>query len=281
MENLSIFSALGGWLRGLSLSGASGNAAAWLIVLAAAALPVLGLFWKGCCRWDWLLALAAVQIFAGFYLLVNPTLMTNQFDARPFIGLAAVGSVSATLLAWAVLRWLRRLERVPSLGRTLERLLYFAAALTGALAAFAQGVQVAEDIRAAAAGNTGPNAVLWPTNLVIVLLAAADLIPTLLGCAVLFLGGELAHKMETAPFTAETVALAERLSRQCGHIAAASVLICAGGNLLQFICLPFLHSSNFSVGLPLRTVLLAAVLHLLCRYLRQAKAVSDDNESII
>ena len=38
---------------------------------------------------------------------------------------------------------------------------------------------------------------------------------------------------------------------------------------------------DFTVSFPLLTVLLAAALDLLCRYLRRAKAVSDDNESII
>ena len=35
------------------------------------------------------------------------------------------------------------------------------------------------------------------------------------------------------------------------------------------------------ISFPVFTVLLAVTLDLLCRYFRQAKAVSDDNDSII
>ena len=62
----------GEWLRELSLSGAAGNILAWVIVLALAALPALGLLWRPRCQWDWLLPLAAAETFAGLYLLVKP-----------------------------------------------------------------------------------------------------------------------------------------------------------------------------------------------------------------
>ena len=129
----------GEWLRELSLSGAAGNILAWAIVLALAALPALGLLWRPRCRWDWLLPLAAAETFAGLYLLVNPSLVSNVpgIDGGKFIALAAVGSVSSTLLAWAVLRSLKHIEQSVSPGKTLERLLCFSAALFGWLAAWA------------------------------------------------------------------------------------------------------------------------------------------------
>ena len=80
-------------------------------------------------------------------------------------------------------------------------------------------------------GN-GHDALEW-TNFSIVLLAAADLIPTLLGCGALILAGRLARIIEADPFGEETVPLAEKLRRDCRRIAGASVLIYAGGNLFQ------------------------------------------------
>jgi len=72
---------LGESLRALSLSGGRGNAAAWAVVLVLTLLPALGLLWKPRCRWDWLLPLAAAEIFAGLYLLVNPTLVSTEYPA--------------------------------------------------------------------------------------------------------------------------------------------------------------------------------------------------------
>lgn len=272
---------LGEQLRSWSLFSPGGNAAAWAVVLALTALPSLGLLWRPRCKWDWLLPLMAAEIFAGLYLLVNPTLVSAEYPAGQMIALAVGGSLCATLLAWAILRWMMRMENSPSLGQTLERLLKCSAVILGWLAAWSQGAAALEKIHAAAAGNTAPGVVLWPTNAAVIFLAIADLIPTLLGCAMLLWGGKLARMLEADPFAEDTVALAEQLSRRCGQVAAASLLVCVAGNLAQMALLPVLRTMNFSVSFPLVTVLLAVSLDLLCRYLRRAKAVSDENESII
>ena len=94
-------------------------------------------------------------------------------------------------------------------------------------------------------------------------------------------GGRLARALEADPFGGETVALAEGLSRRCGQVTAASVLVCAAGNLGQMLLFSVLRDMRFLVSFPVTTVLLAVSLDLLCRYLRRAKAVSDDSESII
>lgn len=274
----------GRWLRALSLSGPGGNAAAWAIVLALAALPALGLLRRGRCRWDWLLLLTAVEIFGGLFFLVNPTLLTTLFDgdlAAKMWGLAFIGSAAATLLAWAVLRWLRQLGRAAELGENLERLLGWAALLAGALAILAQGLDLAGKIQNTASSNTAPGVDLWPTYLTLCLLAAADLVPSLLGCAVLCWGGKLASALEAEPFGEETVALAEDVKVRCGWVAAASVLVCVGKGAAQMLLFPVLYASYYTVSFPFFTVLLAAVLGLLCQYFRRAKAVSDDNETII
>lgn len=279
---LAALPAFGRWLRALSLSGGTGNLAAWGITLVLTALPALGLLWRGRCGWDWLLVLAAGEIFAGVFFLVNPAMLRPGVDSEAvgtMWALAATGSTAATLLAWAVLRGLGRLERTT--GRTMEGLFLGAALLLGWLAAWSQCADLIAELRAAAESNTAPGLILWPTYLVLCLLAAAKLIPELLGCAVLVWGGRLARAMESAPFGEETVAAAERLSRRCGLVASSSVLLCAGGNLLQMLFFSQLHATHFQVAFPFSTMLLAAALGLLCRYFRRAKAVSDDNDTII
>lgn len=272
----------GEWLRELSLSGGSGNAAAWGIVLALTALPGLGLLWKGRCKVDWLLLLAAGEMLAGLFYLVNPTLLVAEYDARAFIGLAAAGCVGATVLAWAVLRGLKNIPAAERPGQTMERLLRWSSWALAFLAAAAQGGGVWREIRSVAEKNTAlDTGTLMPTYLILGVLAAMDLVPTLLCCQVLRWGGKLALRMDADPFGGETVALAEELGGRCARVAGLSVSICVAGNLLQFFLLPVLRSTHFNVSFPFAPVLLAAVLGLLCRYFRRAKEVSDDNESII
>ena len=101
------------------------------------------------------------------------------------------------------------------------------------------------------------------------------------GGGVLAWGGKLAAALGADPFGARTVDLAARLSRRCRQIAAASVLICVAENMLQMLLFPLLHAMRFNVSFPFATVLLAAALGLLCQYFQRAKAVSDENDTII
>lgn len=275
-------SQLGLWLRTLSLSGNAGNIAAWAAVLFLTALPALGLLWRGRCGWDWLLLLASLQILTGLYFLVNPTLLHPAFDlSRMWAVTAAVGT-AATLTAWAALRTLVRLENAVSPGRTLARLLRGAACLYLCLSGWEHAIALYRNISQVMEGNTDLSAPeVRATCFILVLLTILDMIPAFLGSMVLIWGGGLARALENAPFSADTALLAERLSRRCAQTASASVLICAGGNALQMFCFSYLRQINAYVSFPVITVLLAAALGLLCRYIRRAKAVSDDNESII
>lgn len=272
----------GGWLRELSLSRGGGNAAAWGIVLALTALPALGLLWRPRRRCDWLLALAAGEILAGLFYLANPTLLVTEYDAGYFIALAAAGCAAATLLAWAVLRALRNILGAERPGQTMDRLLRWSSWAWAFLAALAQGVNLWQTIQKTAEANTAlGTGALMPTYLTLTVLAVMDLIPTLLCCQILRWGGALALGLEEDPFGEGTVSLAEKLGGRCVRVAEASLGVCVAGNLLQFFLLPVLHSARYNVSFPFGSVLLAAVLGLLCRYFRRAKAVSDDNESII
>lgn len=272
----------GEWLRALSLSGAGGNAAAWSAVLAIAALPALGLLWRGRTRHDWLLLLASAEILAGLYYLVNPTLLTREYPAAPMISLASAGCVFATLFAWAVLRGLQKIPAAENPGQTIDRLLRWSSLLLSYLATIAQGVGVWQEIKRVTAANTAlTRSQLTPTYIILTILAILDLLPTLLCFQILRQSGKLAVSLEIAPFGEETVSMAETLGRLCARVAALSVSLCVTGNLLQFLFLSVLRSSHFNVSFPFASVLLAAVLALLCRYFRRAKAVSDDNETII
>lgn len=273
---------LGSWLRELSLSGPGGNAGAWAIVLGLTALPALGLLWRGRRRADWLLLLAAGEILAGLFYLVNPTLLTAEYGAGNVIALAAAGCVGATLLAWAAMRGLGGILASERPGRTMEWLLRWSGWAWAWLAALAQGAGLWQEIRRTAEGNSAlDTGALMPTYLTLGVLAVMDLVPALLCCQILRWGGRLALGLEEDPFGGETVALAEGLSRRCGRVAAVSVLVCGGGNLLQMLLFPVLRTTRFTLSFPAATVLLAAALGLLCQYLRRAKAVNDDSQTII
>ena len=59
------------------------------------------------------------------------------------------------------------------------------------------------------------------------------------------------------------------------------MLVCVGGNAAQMLLFSSLRHISAMLSFPVETVLLAAALGVLCRYIQGAKAVNDDNESII
>lgn len=271
------------WLRDLSLSGPGGNLLAWALVLALSALPALGLLWRGRRRADWLLLLAGAEAFAGLYFWVNPALIfPPELAVIPGLeqgwALAAGCGVAGTLAAWALLRLLGALEQSPA--GLLPGLLRWASAVYGALAGASSVLDALRAVETVSANNTDQTRVMSSAALLWTL-AVLKLIPSILGAWALLWGGELSRALDQDPFAGGTVALAESVARRCAWAARWALLTAVGCNLLQLICAPAVASVSFSVYLPLGTLALCAALLVLCRYFRRAKAVSDDNESII
>lgn len=274
----------GQWLRSLSLSGSKGNTCAWLIVLAIAALPLLGLIWKERQRADWLLPLSAGQLLAALYFLVNPTLLSPGLHGTAASalgqgwGLVAVGAALGTLAVWALLRLLTILEQKPA--KLLPSLLFCAAMLYAVLIGYSVIYNLLSEMASTAQGNTDAGRVAF-SNALLILLAVLHMVPRLLAAWVLLWGGDLAEALDAAPFAEETVALAEAIARRCALVTRASLLVTVLGNLLQLLLFSLASAIHITVDLPLLTLALCAVLLLLCKYFRRSKAISDENDTII
>ncbi len=269
---------LGEWLRRLSLSGTGGNLAAWALVLAVCALPLLflmrrrhrqGRLWAE----DVLLVLMVPQIFALLYVLVNPTLLGGGVmelfpEMRSFFSLAALGTLCSTGVAWLVLKVLRGLEDCPvqRLPKVLCPLLTGGAALMALAAGFGGALGFVQE---------GENVLLSG------LITLMQAVPTLLGALVLLWGKELAEKMGEALFSEETARLCARTAMGCQMAVQASVVLSLSANLLQLVLYPMLYTGQFSVEIPLFSLTLSAALYLLCRSLERGWELQADSDSII
>ena len=273
----SALAALGQWLRELSLSGS--NTLAWAIVLALSALPALGLLCRGRKQADWLLALAGVTILAWLFFLVNPTLLGTVFPAAEIWGMCGLTAVCSILVCWALLRLTGTLEQADT-GR-LASLLFWGGAVYALLLGAGATQSLLDELSAVAAGNTGDPGIVTSTRWYLTALTAAKLVPSLLAASLLMRGSRLVEALEADPFGEDTVALAERISRFCSRVVRLTLAVTVGCNLFQMVCFSRLASVDISVYLPVLTLALAAVLQQMCRYFRRAKAVSDDNNTII
>lgn len=274
-------SALGQALRGLSLSGTGGNAAAWVITLVVSLLPLIPFLLlrrKRKAMEDWVLLLLIPQLFALIYYAVNPTLIDSM--AAPFLPVGQLGVILATAVTWLVLAFLRALAEAPG-----ERL---AAAvgvlLTGCalLLAFGAGANQAAAWRAAAdsvrSGNTGDVSF---TLIMLAVLGVLRAAPYLLGAAALLWGGRLVEAVGREPFSRDTVQLCDRTALACRMAAEAAVILALTVNLLQLMAFSLLVKVDFQVELNLLPLALAGAMFLLSRWMRQGLALREDNDSII
>ena len=273
--------ALGQALRGLSLSGTGGNAAAWVITLVVSLLPlipVLLLRRKRKAVEDWVLLLLIPQIFALLYYAVNPTLIDSM--AAPFLPVGQLGVILATAVTWLVLAFLRALAEAPG-----ERL---AAAvgvlLTGCalLLAFGAGANQAAAWRSAAdsvrSGNTGDVSF---TLIMLAVLGVLRAAPYLLGAAARLWGGRLVEAVGREPFSQDAAQLCDRTALACRMAAEAAVILALTVNLLQLMAFSLLVKVDFQVELNLLPLALAGAMFLLSRWMRQGLALREDNDSII
>lgn len=273
--------ALGQALRGLSLSGTGGNAAAWVITLVVSLLPLIPFLLRRRKRKaaeDWVLVLLIPQLFALIYYAVNPTLIDSM--AALFLPVGQLGVILATAVTWLVLAFLRALAEAPG-----ERL---AAAvgviLTGCalLLAFGAGANQAAAWRPAAesvrSGNTGDVSF---TLIMLAVLGVLRAAPYLLGAAALLWGGRLVEAVGREPFSRDTVQLCDRTALACRMAAEAAVILALTVNLLQLMAFSLLVKVDFQVELNLLPLALAGAMFLLSRWMRQGLALREDNDSII
>lgn len=272
-------------LRALSISGFWGNLAAWALVLALGALPLLLLVLPrgrgSLAVTDALLPLSSLLLFLALFFAVNPTLLNSPLPEYWVLG--AAGGALCAVVCWLVLRLLEPMDRrdLPTLAALLALLLTACALLVAFSAGYSSTAAFLAKAQTIQEGNTGAPDAAQTTIWIRGLLTLLNAIPTLLGSGVLLWGSDLARTMARGPFEEETLAQCEKNANGCRRVIQAAVLLSLGANLLQLVLSSALTSQSYTLSLPLSTLALAAALFLLCRCIQQGKSLLDDSRSII
>ena len=271
-------------LRALSISGFWGNLAAWALVLALSALPLLLAFSRGrgsLTGTDSPLPLSSLLLLLALFFAVNPTLLNSPLPEYWVLG--AAGSALCAVVCWLVLRLLEPMDRrdLPALAGLLALLLTACALLMVFSAGYSSTAAFLAKAQTIQEGNTGAPTAAQTTIWLCGLLTILTAIPTLLGGGVLLWGSDLARTLACGPFEEEALAQCEKTANGCRRVIQAAVLISLGTNLLQLVLSSALTSQSYTLSLPLSTLALAAALFLLCRCIQQGKTLLDDNRSII
>lgn len=274
------FALLGGGLRSLSLSGFAGNLAAWCIVLAVSALPLLLMRKAPRQKEDLLLVLSCGAVFAMLYYAVNPTLLNEL--AGTFYPIAALCTALSLLVGWWALSLLRRLEgeKAQTLARALAVLLTACALLLAFDSAYGPMADVLALEENFAAGDfMGRSRRL--SMVVLVATTGMRIGLNVLAAQLMLLGAGLARELGRMEFDEQAVDVCRKTARDCVKVVRRTVEATAAINLLQLVFLNRLYDSSFQLEFPLLTLALAAGLYLLCRFLEQGHRLQVDSDSII
>lgn len=277
-----------GWvLRWLSLSGNVGNVFAWILYTAFCLIPmaVFLWLWKRQTDWhesgheNWLLPLLSVVLFAVMYWMINPGTLGELYSTAG--GKAVLGCVVyAVLAAYLVLCVIRAVRRADT--EQLQKYMQLMLSILGLVfAVIIAGVCPARyygESRALHEANTYVSAL---NECFLLIRFLAYTFPFAMDSFLVDTARKVLKIQGEKPYSEEAALAADRLARQCVRYLSVTVLLNLGVNLLQLLFIKQLNFVNFTLEIPLFSIGLALAALLFARYVRQTKALKDENELYI
>lgn len=302
-------------LRRLSMAGAVGNVAAWVLftVIGGSPLILWGLLAgrRKSSRADLLLPVLSLTLFAGLWFLTNPFYLEAYLFSAGVEGMGKCVfalSIDSVLLSWLLLRFLGscgRMER-KNLLRSLEFLLGFYVALSVVEILFQGGAELLAEWKSVGVTTSATGLEWMPeqsfgglewmpgqsfggmgrrsmglSRCLLVLQTICRYLPELLelvlcGAAICFL-----HSCEQNSFNEKSLKQVQRLKNlsACflGVILGANVCV----NLLQLVLAGYIYSSHYTLVFPIRHIIVMLGVLILSRFWLEGKELKDDNTLFI
>jgi len=277
-------------LRMLSLSGFIGNLAAIVIYIVICLIPAAILFAIKKRRRlfieDGILFLLSIVLLVVLYFMINPGYISTCFGnvMEPGIGKAILGgTVYSLIFSYLILRILRlffesgteRLQKYMSIMLCLLNVLFV-------YMLFGSGFgTLLSSIASLKSHNAGNEHLLGMTYVFLALQYLVDALPYVLDVIVVFAALDLLNKLSTNRYSHESVESAGRLSHLCRLALMATVFASAAFNLIQLLFARMLMVINYSVHIPLLSIIFVLAVLLLARYIEENKKLKDYNDMFI
>lgn len=270
-------------LRLLSLSGSIGNIAAIILYVVISLLPLLALLKKQRHWEDWFAVLLSFQLFLSLYCMINPGLISQKLilplgeqAEKAMLG----GMFYSLLVSHLVLKLVRSFfaTNQPGLIRYLQILLYGLCALLVYLVFAEELSALMNAIDALKTSNKGNEHLLGTSYVFLFLQYLLVVIPYLLDIAIVFYIKNLLH---AEPHSEHAVTAVEQLSKFCRFSLVLMVVSHTVYQIAQLLFLKNIHQSSVTVSLPLFSLLFVLTVLLASQYIKENKALKDDNDMFI
>lgn len=263
-------------LRALSLLGGAGNGAAWVLYLVFCLAP-LAIFLKKRpgARHDLLIPLICLLLLGGMYLLINPgaaaklpgsAALLTQLEGAP-VG----GVLWSVIMAWVALELLDRSSKPGAAPAMTRKLLHLLCIGNVAVTCLAQAALLA--IGLTADGGLADKLMQLITH-------GASAVTGLLTVPLLLGAVDLLDAV-SGGFDDKAVAAADTLAALAARVLKLTVLLRLGCHLMQLALCGLLTNSSWQLELPLTELAFALGALLLARYVRESKALRDENDLFV
>jgi len=237
---------------------------------------------------DWLLVLLSGLMFAVLYLMINPGVIVNLFNAGSgaflVVHKAILGSVIWSVIIGYFVLHVLRLSSNADTKKLYDYLglLLCALAFLFILAAFGVALgQTIESFTALRADNTGNEASLVMSYIFLSLRFLVDITPFIMNLVTVFLGLKLLEVMKADRYSEETLSSAEKLSLWCKKTLSTVVITNIALNVLQLLFTGSLRDINSSVSIPVTSICFVIVVLLFSRMIAETRKLKKDNDLFI
>lgn len=282
---------LGMMLRKLSLSGGAGNATAWILFLAAGALPLAAACLlrqrHRAVRADLLLLPLSVSLYAGLWFFINPTYIDHYLSPIPANGaakyaLAAV--IDSLLLTWLLLRCIVRCGKLEydSLLSGLRVLLNLYVTLAAAAVLVRTSAQLIDDCAALKEGNTGSDSFSVGFSMVVLALGATvSLLPALLRLILLLMISGFLKSCGEDVYNENACSRIRRIGRASSRFFSLILIATVGFNVLQLLFSRYILSSHHRIIFPLTELLVVLGIRMFSFLYLEGRRLKEDNDMFI
>lgn len=290
-------------LRKLSLAGAAGNMAAWILFAVIGGCPLI--LWglivrrKKSSRIDILLSVLSLTLLSGLWFLINPSyLEAYLFPA----GMGEMGkcafalAIDSVLLCWLLLRFLGSSGKMgkKTLLRSLEIMLGLYVALNAVSILFQGGAELLSAWKSVGVSVSGDMKwMLTPeigftegrsmglSRCLLVIRTFCRYLPELLELALCVVAICFLHSCEQNSFNEDSLKQVKRLKKlsACSLGAVLGTNVCV--NLLQLVFARYIYSSNHTLVFPIKHVIFILGVLMLSRFWLESKKLKDDNTLFI
>lgn len=282
---------LGQLLRRLSLSGAPGDIAAWILFLILGALPLAAALIlrrsRLACRADMLLIPLSAAVYGGLWLFTNPSYIERYLSPVPlegFAGYALAATMDSLLLTWLLLRYVLYSGKMEH-GRLLSHLrilVILYVALSAAAILWQEAAAFLEECASLKErGSQGDSFLLAVSTFFLAFQALAGLLPVLCKLALLLMAGGFLDSYGKDAFGGEAIARMNRLRLASSRFLIAILLSTVSLNVLQLLFSRFLLSSHYQVLLPLSEILVILGIRMVSSLYLEGRRLKEDNDMFI